>query len=103
MYARYPIVQIINVCGQFLDALISIYFLHKFFSPKKQNFQYLWIIIAVLMTILTQLGDYISENNVNLWQFLLLLIPFLYTFLFKQGSVHILSLIHISPSLGYKA
>lgn len=93
MYARYPIVQIINVCGQFLDALISIYFLHKFFSPKKQNFQYLWIIIAVLMTILTQLGDYISENNVNLWQFLLLLIPFLYTFLFKQGSVHIKLLI----------
>ncbi len=90
MYAQYPtylMSLIINLCGQFLDALISIYFLHKFFSPKIPKCQHLWIIAAVFMTAATQIGDYISGNNVNVWQFLLLFIPFLYTVLFEHGSL----------------
>lgn len=87
VYAHYSMSQIVNIGGQFLDALLSIYFLHKFFNRRKQRFPYLWIAASVFMTILTQVGDYISKNNTNLWWFLLFTIPFLYTVFFEEGSL----------------
>lgn len=88
-YYNCSISQIINVCGQFLDGLLSIYFLHNFFQVKNQSFKHVWIIAVILMTVLTQLGDYISNNNTDVWQFLLFSIPFFYAILIKQGSLRI--------------
>lgn len=92
-YFFYPGSKAINIGGQFLDALLIIYFLHKFFPTKQQKFERLWFISAVLMTILTQMGDYLSGNNTNLWMFLLFAVPFIYTLLFYQGKVRLKFLI----------
>lgn len=81
--------QLINFGSQFLDALLSLYFLNKFFSPKRSGGKHRWVYAAVVMTLLTHVGDQLSENNVNLWMFQLFFLPFLYTVLFEQGSLKI--------------
>ncbi|MDY3767912.1 MAG: GHKL domain-containing protein [Lachnospiraceae bacterium] len=96
-YTHYMASEVVNVCGQFLDALLSIYFLHKFFATKKQTFKYLWMIGAVVMTALTQMADYVTGNRTVVWILLLFLLPFLYTVLCENGSVRMKLLISGLP------
>ena len=81
--------QLINFGSQFLDALLSLYFLNKFFSPKRSGVKHRWVYAAVLLTLLTHVGDQLSGNNLNLWMFQLFFLPFLYMVLFEQGSLKI--------------
>ena len=57
--------QLINFGSQFLDALLSLYFLNKFFSPKRSGVKHRWVYAAVLMTLLTHVGDQLSGNNLK--------------------------------------
>lgn len=81
--------QVINLCGQFLDALLSLYFLHHFLAVKNQKYRHVWIFTAIIMTVLTQVGDYLTQNNVWVWLFLLFSVPFVYSILFEQGKLQI--------------
>lgn len=89
--------QIVNVIGQFMDALLSIYFLHKFFAVKKEKLKYGWIAAVVSMTIATQVVDYLFDNNMLTWILTLFLFPFLYTVLFGRGNLMMKLLVSTLP------
>lgn len=90
-------VLLINFIGQIMDALLSIYFLHKFFAVKKEKKDYTWIFGVVGMTAATQLVDYFSGNSMFTWVLTLFLFPFLYTVFFEKGKLVMKLLIATLP------
>ncbi len=79
----------INIIGQFLEALFCMYFVHESFGGKKQKYKYSWIAAALLMTICMQAGDRISGNSPQVWLFLLMICPFLYAVFLDRRNLFI--------------
>lgn len=97
VYTQTAAGQMINVIGQFMDALLSIYFLHKFFAVRKEKREYGWIWAVIGMTAATQVVDYLFDNNMFTWILTLFLFPFLYTVLFEKGNLMMKLLVSTLP------
>lgn len=78
--------HLINIIGHFMDSLVMMYFWHRFMLSRKQMPKRLWLASIAVMTVLLEAGDYFSGNNRGVWMFLLFVIPFAYTLIFKQGD-----------------
>lgn len=87
MYYQNICIQLINVLGQFLDALLSIYFLHRFFCQGREDKKSIWLIATIGMTVLTQTVDCLFNNNTTVWMLLLFIVPFFYTVIFEKGNL----------------
>lgn len=86
VYSYYPVSIAINAGGHFLDSLIMIYFLHKFFTVRKPEFERFWKPAVLLMTVLLQLSDLLSHNSRSVWMLVLVAVPFLYSVLFQREN-----------------
>lgn len=85
-----PWVWTINTAGQFLEAMVFFYFIHKFFIPKegRQEKKGQWIASAVVFTAALAGVDWITNNQIIWYVTVMIGVPFLYTAFFCRGKFY---------------
>ncbi|RKJ47749.1 GHKL domain-containing protein [bacterium 1XD42-54] len=80
---------LINILGQFLESFLFMYFIHSMFSPKRYDFERLWLPGTAVMLLSAIVCDAVTDNNIYAWMGSVVLVPFIYTIVFCKGDLKI--------------